>query len=96
MTDEERNNIREEYDIKPEQEAGYVMGDERDYEILSKLKKLETKTLSEEDKRVVALIKTQLIDDWREPLIRTIDELASNRNIKPTRGLYPKYVVGMG
>lgn len=78
MTDDERNKLRERYGIKPEEEAGYVMCEERDYEILAKIKELEAKDLRAEDEEFVAFCRTQLEDDWRAPLIEKLDELSGN------------------
>ena len=54
----------------------YVLGEKRDYEILDKIYGLKKFQLSLEDKRIIKLVKTQLERDWREPLIRFLDELA--------------------
>lgn len=75
MTGDERNKLRERYGIKPEEEYGYVMGEERDYVILAKIKEFEAKGLNEDDKKLVAFCRTQLEDDWRAPLIEKLDEL---------------------
>lgn len=76
MTEEERNKLRGKYGIKPEEEAGYVMADERDYAILAKIKELETKDLNEEDRKIVAFCRTQLEDDWRKPILEKLGELS--------------------
>ncbi|MBI3103459.1 hypothetical protein HYZ05_00805 [Candidatus Daviesbacteria bacterium] len=47
----------------------YVLPEYRDFEILDKCKRLEKSKLIQEDKHLVKLIKTQLIDDWRKPLL---------------------------
>ncbi len=54
----------------------YLMPEERDWIILKKIKKLEEKKLSKEDKLLVKLIKTQLEKDWRKPLIIKLDKLS--------------------
>ena len=53
----------------------YVLKTEQDYEILTKIKQLEKKKLSSEDKKLVAFLRTQLEEDWRTPLIRFLDAL---------------------
>ena len=53
----------------------YVLKTEQDYEILTKIKQLEKKKLSSEDKKLVAFLRTQLEEDWRTPLIQFIDRL---------------------
>ncbi len=67
--------IRNKYGITEEEEKEYLLPNEDDYEILSIIKTLENENLSENDKNVVKLIKTQLREDWREPLIDRLKEI---------------------
>lgn len=53
----------------------YVLKEDRDYQILGEIYKLEKCKLSAEDKRMVELIRTQLEYDWRKPLLKTLDQL---------------------
>lgn len=53
----------------------YVISTNRDYEILSKVKHLETLNLSKQDKSLVLFIKTQLESDWRKYLIQALNQL---------------------
>lgn len=53
----------------------YVLKESKDEEILLKCKKLETMELEKQDKSLVKLIKTQLEDDWRTPLVKEIEIL---------------------
>lgn len=53
----------------------YVLSTDGDFEILAKCKKLEKLNLTEEDKALVKLIKTQLEDDWRKPLVMSLNKL---------------------
>lgn len=53
----------------------YVFAEKRDYTILAFCRKLRSKHLTSDDKRLVAIIQTQLIDDWRVPLIKTLRTL---------------------
>lgn len=66
---ERKSRIRNKYGITEEEEKEYLLPNEEDYEILSIVKTLGNKNLSEKDKEVVELIKTQLKDDWRGPLL---------------------------
>ncbi|OIP57332.1 MAG: hypothetical protein COX79_01155 [Candidatus Levybacteria bacterium CG_4_10_14_0_2_um_filter_36_16] len=50
----------------------YVLKEAIDEEILIKCKRLETTELNDQDKLLVKLIKTQLEDDWRTPLVKEI------------------------
>lgn len=65
--------------IKPKltsyEKRNYVMKEKKDFIILNKIKELETKKLTSEDKKVVSLIRTQLKDDWRTPLINYLNRL---------------------
>ena len=72
---ERRSRIRNKYEITEEEEKEYLLPNEEDYEILSIVKTLENKNLSETDKEIVELIKTQLRDDWREPLLDKLRQL---------------------
>ena len=53
----------------------YKLPTKEDREILEKCKKLEKLKLNAKDKALVALIKSQLEDDWRKPLIETLNKL---------------------
>jgi len=53
----------------------YVLKDDRDYQILGEIYKLEKCKLSAEDKKMVSFIRTQLEDDWRKPLFKVLDRL---------------------
>ena len=56
----------------------YVLKDKKDLVILAKVKELEKRKLNKKDKEVVKLIKTQLKDDWRTPLIKYLNKLLKN------------------
>lgn len=75
MTEEERIKLRKKYGITLEDERSYEIPEEQDYEILSKVKELETKDLSIEDKETVDLIRSQLIAKWRNPLLQKLNIL---------------------
>jgi hypothetical protein len=62
--------------VRPEDKKRYVLKEKRDYEILEKIYVLEEQPLSPQDREVVQLIRTQLEDEWREPLIKYLNELA--------------------
>lgn len=67
--------IRNKYSITEQEEKEYLLPNEEDYKILSIIKSLENKNLSDHDKEIVKLIKTQLKDDWRTPLIERLEQL---------------------
>lgn len=67
--------IRNKYRITEEEEKEFLLPNEEDYEILSIVKQLENKNLSETDSEIIELIKTQLRDDWRNPLLEKLKKL---------------------
>ncbi|HJX50306.1 hypothetical protein A3K73_00340 [Candidatus Pacearchaeota archaeon RBG_13_36_9] len=64
-----------EYKPTKSEKKKYVLKEKRDLEILGKCKALEKKKLSKSDKILVKLIKTQLEDDWRNPLLKAVNKL---------------------
>ncbi|MFA4831572.1 MAG: hypothetical protein WC862_04080 [Patescibacteria group bacterium] len=55
----------------------YLLPTKRDREILEKCEMLEKNKLSKQDKFTVKLVKSQLEDDWRAPLLRVLNKLLS-------------------
>lgn len=53
----------------------YKLPTKEDHEILAKCKKLEKLKLNAKDKALVALVKSQLEDNWRKPFIETLNKL---------------------
>lgn len=66
---ERKTAIRNKYGITEQEEKEYLLPNAEDYEILSIVKKLKDKNLSDIDGEIIELIKTQLKDDWRKPLL---------------------------
>ena len=58
----------------------YLLPEDRDYEILDKCKRLEKLQLSRKDRKLVEFIKTQLIKDWRKPLLDELNNLLKKYN----------------
>ncbi|HLD39503.1 MAG TPA: hypothetical protein VJB05_04295 [archaeon] len=58
---------------KPEQKK-YVLFTNKDVEILKICNMLEKKT-NDEDKYIIRLIKTQLAEDWRTPVLKELKKL---------------------
>jgi hypothetical protein len=56
--------------IEAKDKKRYVLKNERDYKILEIVYDLEKYKLSPEDKKLLNLIRTQLEDDWRKPLLK--------------------------
>lgn len=67
--------IRNKYGIDEAEEKEYLLPNEEDYEILSIVKSLENKNLSDQDKEIVEFIKSQLRLDWRGPLLEKLKQL---------------------
>ena len=59
----------------------YLMPTNKDYEILARVKQLERLKLTEEEKVLVRLIKTQLERDWRKYLIQSLNKMLRKRNV---------------
>ncbi len=57
-------------------EQKYVLKEKRDLEILALCDKMEGKRLSKPDRKLVKLIKTQLEEDWRTPLLQALKNVA--------------------
>lgn len=62
-------------EIKAKDKKRYVLKEAEDYKILEKIYELEKRKLSLEDRRMINLIKTQLEQNWRKPLIEFLNEL---------------------
>ena len=53
----------------------YILSTDQDYEILDRIYRLERKKLSERDKALVKLARTQLEHHWRTPILKFLNEL---------------------
>lgn len=65
------------------EKENYLLKDKKDLIILSKIKELEKKQLNNKQKEILKLIKTQLKDDWRTPLIKYLNKIL--REVKNER-----------
>jgi hypothetical protein len=53
----------------------YIFKEKRDFEILKKIKILEKrKNLTKKEKTIIKFMRTQLEDDWRQPLLKLLDK----------------------
>lgn len=73
---EKRKSISEKTNVSKKEKARYVLAIDEDFEILERCKLLLKKRLNKEDRELVTLVKTQLEDDWRKPLIKKLNELS--------------------
>jgi len=58
-----------------EERRRYVLKKKSDLEILARCKELEKARLPKGDTILVRLIKSQLKDDWRKPLLKELNRL---------------------
>lgn len=70
-----RKQLKSGLKVRREDKKEYVMSTDSDYQILEKIYQLEKEKLSEKDKKLVRLIRTQLRHDWRSPLIKELNQL---------------------
>jgi ATP phosphoribosyltransferase regulatory subunit HisZ len=62
--------------IKAKDKKRYPLKEAGDYKILEKIYELEKCKLSLGDKKILNLVRTQLENDWRKPLLKFLDSLA--------------------
>lgn len=63
------------FSIKPKDRKKYILSTDEDYEILGKIYELEQKKLSDKDRALVKLIRTQLEHHWRTPILKFLNSL---------------------
>src|SRR3989338_5628290 len=61
--------------VRPIDRKRYVLSTDQDYEILGKIYRLERRKLSDKDKTLLKLIRTQLEHHWRTPILRSLNKL---------------------
>jgi len=67
--------LTKKFPIKSQDKKKYNLATDEDYLIIGKIYSLENKKLSEKDKVLIKLIRTQLEHHWRTPIIRFLDQL---------------------
>ena len=72
---ERKRKLMKKFKITLEEKQKYVLSTDKDFEILGKIHQLEKQNLSQEDKRIVRFIRTQLQLDWRTPIIKLLEKL---------------------
>lgn len=70
-----KQKLTNKFKINPIEKKKYVLSTDSDFIILNKCKKLEKKKLDKRDKQIINLIKNQLEEDWRTPLIKYLNKL---------------------
>lgn len=79
---ERKEKLTKRFKVTPSEKKKYVLLTDDDFEILAKCKQLEKLKLTKEDRFLVKLIKTQLEDDWRKPLLKKVNLLLKKYNLK--------------
>lgn len=72
---ERKQKLTKAFETTKAETERYVLSTDADFEILAKCKQLEKLNLTDEDRELVELIKTQLEDDWRKPLVMSLNRL---------------------
>lgn len=75
ILNEKKAKLTKKFAVTAKDQKKYVLATDDDYVILGKCKELEKLKLSKKDKELVKLIKSQLEDEWRKPLIIKLDEI---------------------
>lgn len=70
-----KNRLKSDLKIFDDEAGKYVLSTDEDYEILDKIHQLENFNLSNEDEELVQFIRSQLVLDWRSPIIVKLNEL---------------------
>jgi len=70
-----KQKLTKQFKVALSEKKKYVLSTDSDFEILAKCKQLEKLKLTKEDRLLVKLIKTQLKDDWRRPILKTLNQL---------------------
>lgn len=76
ILEEKKSRLSHRFKFSAKDQKKYVLATDDDYLILGKCKELEKKNLSQNDREIVALIKTQLEDEWRKHLIIALNKLS--------------------
>ncbi|MBI2022901.1 hypothetical protein HYS97_03580 [Candidatus Daviesbacteria bacterium] len=70
-----KNRLKSDLKISDDEASKFVLSTDEDYEILGKIHQLEKLNLPDEDQELVQFIRSQLVLDWRSPIIDKLDEL---------------------
>jgi len=72
---ERKNKLTKKIKISEREKRKYILSTNKDFEILDKIHQLEKRELSPEDRRFIKFIRTQLVLDWRTPMIKLLNKL---------------------
>lgn len=79
---ERKKKLTRQIKVSATERKKYVLSTDLDYEILKKCKQLAQEKLTKADQALVKLIKTQLEDDWRGYLIKSLNQLLKKYKIE--------------
>lgn len=69
------SKLTKKFHVHPVDRKRYVLSTDQDYEILGKIYRLEERKLSDKDRALVRLVRTQLEHHWRDSIRRFLDQL---------------------
>lgn len=72
---EKYGDFCERFGITDFDKKNYLISTKEDCQILYKIKELKGKNLLKEDEKILELVESQLKADWRNPLIKFLDNL---------------------
>ncbi len=72
---ERKQKLTKKISLTKSEAKNYVLSRDEDYTILEKVKLLEKKRLTKEERFLLKLIRTQLEHDWRKRLIKELDKI---------------------
>jgi len=77
-----KQKITKSFKINVSDKMKFVLSTDADLEILNQCNILMKEKLSKDDKELVELIKSQLLDDWRTPLLKSLNALLKQYKVK--------------
>lgn len=69
------SKLTKNFPVKSADRKRYILSTDQDYQILGIIYKLEHKKLSDKDKALVKLVRTQLEHHWRTPVLKFLNKL---------------------
>ncbi len=69
------NYVKRTFKSSAKEKNRYVLSEERDFEILSGCNELQQQKLSKNNREFINLIKSQLEEDWRTPLLAKLKQI---------------------
>lgn len=82
LLQERKSHLTKQFSVTTSEKRKYVLSINQDYEILSKIKTLESAKLNKNDKFLIHIIRTQLEQDWRKQLIMELNKLLRKYRIQ--------------